>query len=186
MEQDNKSAPPKQKNKGFRILWVLVITAAVLISVIYCYNYFTLQRTMNSVIEKDSRNTGLEVSVRYDSYVNISRIVYDLREFEGKQPIDIFRALPQFAEAVKERDFNMVTLSCKGRPKFQISGEYFKKLGTGYSEQNSAFQIRTFSENLLNLDGSKAYQQWSGGKIEVLKQQLLDFNDFMGKWTETK
>lgn len=174
--------PPK---KNRRILWVLLLLPLLVIVVIYGYNYITLQEPLNTVIENDSRNKGIKVSVTYDSYINISSIEYSLEEFSGLAPVDIFRVFLQYAEALKSRNFDYVILSLNGKPKFKIEGSYFKQLGSEYSSQNPAYTIRTFPENLYKMDGSKAYGQWTGGLLGVLKQQMEDFNDFIKKWTET-
>lgn len=185
MDQNYSFTEQLPKKKSRKVLWVILLLPVLAAAVIYGYNYYTLQIPLNSVIEKDSRNNGIKVSITYESYINVSSIEYTLEEFSGLAPVDIFRVFLQYAEALKNRNFNHVTLSLRGKPKFKIEGSYFKQLGSEYSTQNPAYTIRTFPENLLNTDGSRAYGQWTGGVLGVLKQQMEDFNDFIKKWTET-
>jgi hypothetical protein len=44
------------------------------------------------------------------------------------------------------------------------------------------YTIRTFSENVMNPDGTNAFPQWTGGMLGVLKEQMEDFDDFNKKW----
>jgi len=55
-------------------------------------------------------------------------------------------------------------------------------LGKEYSWQNPVYTIRTFPENLINLDGSMAYPEWTGGWLRVTGKQMEDFNNFHKKW----
>ena len=144
---------------------------------------FQLQSPMNDVLENDSRNNGIEVSVHFGSYVNPSILVFDLKSVsDQKSMVDVFRVFLQFAEAMKERKFDTVELSYKGKTKFEIDGNYFQTLGEEYSWQNSVYTARTFSENLKNPDGTRAYPEWTGGLFGVAKEQMEDFNDFHMKW----
>lgn len=187
MEQDyNLAQEHPIKKKSHKLLWLMILLIPViLIGARYAYNYFTLQVPMNNVISNDSRNSGIELAVSYDSYINFKTIVFDLEEFKGKAPVDLFRAFLQYADAMQKQKFDYVILSYRGNRKFKIPGNYFKQLGSEYSTQNPVYTMRTFPENLLHLDGTKAYGQWTGGVLGVLKQQMEDFNDFIRKWTET-
>lgn len=174
-----ETIPKKKKGKKLIAIFILLIVVA---GVIYGYNYFSLQSTMNDVIESDYRNKGIDVSVSYENYVNISVIEYDLKKYAGKSPADIFRVLLQFAKKKKDSDFDYIILSCRGYKKFKIEGKYFKKLGKELDLQNPVYTIRTFPENVLKLDGSNAFPKWEGGILGVTKEQMEDFNDFINKW----
>ena len=138
---------------------------------------------MNSVIKSDPRNDGINVTVTYGQYVTPSKLIYDLKSVSSTNSMaDVFRVLLQFAEKMSSKNFKEVILSYKGKAKFKIDGKYFQTLGKEYSWQNPVYTIRTFPENLKNLDGSQAYGQWTGGLLGVLEKQMEDFNDFNEKW----
>lgn len=184
MENENsqtieETIPNKKKGKKLIIIFILLLIVA---GAIYGYNYFNLQSPMNDVIESDYRNKGIEVTVSYENYVNISIIEFDLKEFKNKKRIDIFRVLVQYAKEMKDGDFDYIVLSCKGFKKFKLDGKYFKRLGLEYGIQNPMYTMRTFPENVLKIDGSNAYPKWEGGVLGVTKEQLEDFNDFIDKW----
>lgn len=166
-----------------KYLFILPIILLSVVVIIWAWNHFSLQTLMNEVIKGDIRNDGINISVSYGNYFNSSVLVYDLRSIEGsKSPADVFRVFLQFADKMKNKKFDEVVLQHKGNSKFKIQGEYFQKLGEEYSFQNPVYTMRTFPENLLNLDGSKAYPEWSGGLFGVLGKQMDDFNDFHKKW----
>ena len=139
------------------------------------------QPLMNEVIESDSRNKGIEISVYYGD--NQSILEYDLKSISNENSIaDVFRVFLQFAEKVKSYKFDKVKLAFRKKVKFVINGDYFQKLGEEFSFQNPIYTMRTFPENLMNSDSSKAYSKWTGGWLGVSKKQMEDFNDFHKKW----
>lgn len=164
---------------------IIIISSLIILAVagIYAMNFCQLQSRMNAVLKDDYRNSGIEVSVHYSSYPNPSTLIYDLKAISGSSsPADVFRVLLQFAEKVKEKKFNTVQLRFRGKTKFQLDGLYFQTIGKEYSSQNPVYTMRTFPENLKNPDGSRAYSEWTGGWLGVVKQQMEDFNDFHRKW----
>ena len=168
-------------NKKLAIIVLIFVLSSVI--GIYSFNYFQLQHPLNDALEEDYRNEGIEVSVHFGNYVNPSILVYDLKSVSNtKSMADVFRVFLQFAEKMKEKNFDVVELSFRGKTKFKIDGDYFQTLGEEYSWQNPIYTVRTFSENLKNPDGTRAYPKWSGGLLGVAKEQMEDFNDFHKKW----
>jgi len=164
------------KQKFLKLLIILGLITS------YCWSENNpFQPLMNEVIESDPRNKGIEVSVYYGD--NQSILIYNLNSISNKNSMaDVFRVFLQFAEKVKSYKFDKVELAFRKKVKFVIDGDYFQNLGKEYSFQNPIYTIRTFPENLMNADGSKAYPKWTGGWIGVSKRQMEDFNDFHKKW----
>ena len=165
-----------------KVLLIILILIVIIAGGIYGYNYFTLQKPMNDVIEQDSRNSGIEVSAHLNYYIDYNTLEYNLTAVENNSMADVFRVLLQYAEEIKEKDFNEVILSHKGKEKFKLEGEYFKQLGEEYSWQNPVYTMRTFPENVLKMNGDKAFPKWSGGLLGVMKEQTEDFYEFHKKW----
>lgn len=154
-----------------------------LLIVICGFNYINLQSHMNSILKNDPRNLNISVSVHYDKYLNLNTLVYDLKEVSNERSTaDVFRVFLQFAESVKDNKFDVVELSFNGITKFKMTGVYFNKLGQEYSTQNPIYTIRTFTENLMKTNGTKAYSQWTGGLLGVMTRQMEDFNEFNKEW----
>lgn len=166
-----------------KIFIALPIILLIIIAAIWLWNYLSLQQEMNAVVEKDYRNSGIDVSVHYGFYINSNELVYNLTSISGsKSPADVFRVFLQFADQIKEKEFSVVKLEHDGNLKFLIDGNYFNQLGKEYSYQNPVYTMRTFPANLKNPDGSQAYSEWGGGLLGVLSQQMDDFYDFHKRW----
>ncbi|MFX0201097.1 MAG: hypothetical protein ACFFCW_33680 [Candidatus Hodarchaeota archaeon] len=181
-----RDTPSRGKQDGMKVKKssiIICISILVPIIAIFCINHFQLQSKMNEVLRDDPRNSGIEVSVHFGNYINYSVLVYDLRSVSGRNSMgDVFRVFLQFANRVKSKRFGEIKLCFRGNMKFKISGDYFQKLGKEYSSQNPIYTVRTFPENLMNPDGSRAYSGWTGGLFGVLRGQVEDFNDFHRKW----
>jgi hypothetical protein len=166
-----------------RNLSLAVLLLCLAVTSVWGWNYSALQGPLAQVLSDDSRNDGIEVRAHFGSYLQSGILFFDLTSVgTGKAPADVFRVLLQFAAAVKEREFKRVVLAHRGVPKFQLEGAYFHQLGEEYSVQNPVFTMRTFPEHLLRPDGTRAFEQWSGGWLGVLNEQLEDFGEFHKQW----
>jgi len=146
-----------------------------------CNNKQNLQSMMDEVLKSDPRNEGIKASVY--SKENQSVLFFNLENISlDKSPADVFRVFLQFADKIKENVYKTVKLCFRKKVKFIIDGKYFQKIGKEFSFQNPVYTMRTFPKNLLNPDGTKAYNTWTGGLIGVLNKQMEDFNDFHKKW----
>lgn len=164
----------------------LIIGIAVLVIVaggIWLFNYISLTKPVLAKISTDARNEGISFDVHYKNYVYVNTLVFDLKDISSdKAAVDIFRIFLQTASTLKDEDFEIINLSYKGKTKFTLKGDYYKTLGKEYGEQNAAYTMRTFPENLYSVDGSLAYTKWEGGLLGVLTKQMEDFSDFHQKW----
>lgn len=155
---------------------MVVATAAL-------YNYVSVQRHVFSVISSDERNSGITVWAHYQYFIVPTSLVFDVRGLSGeKSPADVTRVLFQFAATMKERDFERVTLSSHGQPKFLLTGEYFSNLGAEYGVQNPVYTMRTLPENVYKLDGTAAFGTWTGGLLGVVGKQMEDFIELHKQW----
>jgi hypothetical protein len=162
---------------------ILILIAVVIVFSIFFFNYSQLQTKMNNVIKNDYRNEGIVVDVHFGNYLQRTILEFNLKSISSNiSKADVFRILLQFSEEMVDNNFNQIYLLFKGDKKFILSGNYFNNLGKGYSYQNSLYTMRTFPENLKNLDNQDAYPQWTGGILGVSNKQIEDFNDFHDKW----
>lgn len=171
---------------GKRRSWLVAVAIFLVLSAtggIYLWNYVSLQQKMDQVIQSDPRNTGVKVVVHYKRYVVGTTLVYDLRDVSAsKAPIDVFRVLLQFAAQMKDSSFKAVELAFRGKTKFILKGDYFKRIGEEYEIQNPVYTVRTFPENLYRVDGTQAFESWTGGVLGVIAKQMDDFNKFNAMW----
>jgi hypothetical protein len=166
-----------------RKLKILLLLAIFSLAVVFALNYLMLQRPLTKIIDSDYRNTGIDISAHYGNYVSPSILVINVNQIDlDKAPMDVFRVFLQFAEKLRDKDFESVELSSKGVLKFTLKGRYFSQLGAQYSSQNPVYTIRTFPENVYKPDGKKAFSSWSGGLIGVVGKQMQDFSEFSEEW----
>lgn len=165
-----------------KILYTIGVLAAVL-TTIFGVNHFTLQGPMSDVLEADPRNKGIAVTVHFGNYIIPSELIFDLTDTSDfNSPADVSRVFLQYAEALKAKEFQWVILAYRGTRKFKLDGSYFRTLGEEYETQNPAYTIRTFPENVYELDNTAAFGTWTGGLLGVLGKQMEDFNEFHKRW----
>lgn len=151
--------------------------------VVFGINFLTLQKPMSSVLDDDPRNKGISVFTHYGMLVNLNVLVFDLREISGENSAaDVSRVLLQYADALKDKQLEKVILSYKGERKFMLKGEFFHTLGAEYETQNPVYTMRTFPENVYELDSTSAFGTWTGGWLGVVGKQMEDFNEFHKRW----
>lgn len=164
-------------------LSILIGILLLIIGGIFILNDFFIDSVSKQHTDTDARNDGISYSTHYKHYILPSTLVFNLKEVPlDKAPADVFRVLLQSSEALKEKQFDYVELSYKGKTKFKLEGEYFSKLGKEYEFQNHMYTMRTFPENIMEVDGTKVYATWEGGMLGVLTKQMKDFEDFTKKW----
>jgi hypothetical protein len=110
-------------------------------------------------------------------------LVFDVQSASGGLSMtDMTRRLFKTAEALKGSTFDRVYLASKGRERFYLDGAYFKQIGEVYGTENPVYTLRTMPENVHNLDGTPAFERWTGGLLGVFGQQMNDVNEFHRKW----
>lgn len=166
-----------------RILIILITLFFFIIAGIYGYNYFNYQSKISEVIKNDNRNIGIEVDVHLNYYIDFNTLKYDLQEINGEKSIaDVFRFFLQFSEQMKAEKFSEILIAHNGENKFKLEGSYFKLLGEEYNFQNPIYTMNHFTENVYNLNGTHAFETWTGGWLGVASKQIEDFNEFNKKW----
>jgi len=158
-----------------------LIIITLISTTVVCADNLQLKEKLDKITKNDPRNEGIE-AIAY-TQKNGSILVFSIKNISpDKSQADVFRFFLQFSEVMKDYNFEIVKLACRKQEKFFIKGGYFKILGEEYSSQNPVYTIRTFPENVFNIDGTKAYESWVGGLIGVVKKQMEDFNDLNKKW----
>ena len=165
-----------------RVVWgVGAVFGAVMIIVLT--NFVRVHSHVSSVLETDPRNEGVSVWAYYSFGIPGNSIVFDVRDVSlANRQVDVTRVLLQFAAELKDRQFDTVYLAWRGERRFQLRGDYFRRLGREYDYQNPVYTIRTMPENVERLDGSSAYPSWTGGWLGVMGKQLEDSNQFHMDW----
>ncbi len=159
----------------------LVLLVVLIVGIVYAINH-AVNGPLQKVIVDDARNAGVEAKAHYGN-IGLSVLVFDLRNVSSNvSRADVFRVFLHYTKAMKDKRFDKVQLAWRGKTKFVISGSYFQKLGEEFDWQNPMYTIRTFPENLRTPSGERAFPEWEGGVLGVLKAQMDDFNHFHDKW----
>lgn len=150
---------------------------------VFAWNYVSLHIVVSKALNDDPRNEPIIAWAYFQHGVDAKTLVFDLRVVTLEAAsIDGIRVLIQTAKALKDRDFDQVILAYQGRPKFKLDGAYFKTLGVEAGVQNPVYTMRTLPENVRRLDGTPAFDTWSGGVLGVLGKQIQDLNRFSSQW----
>jgi hypothetical protein len=166
----------------------LVIGVCVLVLVggacgVWALNYVSVNRPLQRVLTTDSRNQVVSARAHFGKWVVLDTLVFDLTGLSGNATrMDVFRALLQYAEVMKDRHFAGVVLSARGTSKFTLDGNYFQELGREFSTQNPMYTVRTFPLHLASMDGSKPFSEYQGGILAVLQKEVEQFTEFSDRW----
>lgn len=129
---------PTLKNKKL----VFVGTPLIAALVGYSANLFLLQEPMNDILKKNSALNGMKVSAHYQYWVVPGVVVYDLKSLGVRQtPIDVHKALLEFAKKLREKRYSRVDLNFRGVNKFSIDGASFAQLGNEYAKHDFNFAL---------------------------------------------
>lgn len=130
-------------------------------------------------VEKDYRNTDVPIVVTGIPFTGVITIDMQKTDNYNFSKADMYRCYLQAADILKDKDYSKVYLANKGEKIFYLEGTYFKELGMAYSLGCAPnFEMQ---EHVLNLDGTHAYETWTGGWLGVMNKQLEDFSDMMDK-----
>ena len=158
---------PTMRNKRI----VLVGTPLVAALIGYSANLFLLQEPVNQVLKENSAFAGMQVSAHYEYWVVPGVVEYDLREVSLKQtPINVHKALLEFAKKVKDKRYSRIDLSYKGTTKFSIDGDSFQRLGTEYAKENWDFVLRSFAGLFRAESGAKTVDPARDPLVQFHKQ----------------
>lgn len=161
----------------------ITLLLTLVFSLIIFLNYVNLQSSFNYLIKKDIRNDGIHLYTHYDNFINPSIININFWNIDNdKTMADMDRIIFQLAEVLVDKTFEKVIFSFRFDKKYFIKGDYFKKIGEEFSYQNKIYLIRSFSEKLYKMDGSKAFSTWTGGLLGVMTKQMEDHNEFHKVW----
>ena len=124
---------------------VFVGTPLVAALIGYSANLLLLQEPVNDILRENAAFRGMEVSAHYQYWVVPGVVVYDLKELSFRQtPIDVHTAFLEFARELKEKRYQRVDLSYRGKTKFTLDGASFAQLGHEYEKRNFDFVLYKF------------------------------------------
>jgi|SRR3989344_2228413 len=130
-----------------------------------------------------TQNVGVTAEVGCDELFSCKTLVFDVDSVDGSKA-DVTRVLFQVAGTQKNNDsYDKVILAYHEKPRFFLLGSYFRELGAEYDNgQNPIYLMNHLPENVKNLDGSPAFETWTGGWLGVATKQIADLNTLHDRW----
>lgn len=166
--------------KVFAVIFTILLVTG---SGLWGYNYVRIQAPVQKVLDADPRNAGVAVRAHYGRYIPGDTLVFDLQRVgSDSAPVDVFRVLLQYAEAMKSEQFERVELAYQGRTRFILGGDDFRQMGVEHEDQNPIYTMRTFPEKLRTPEGLPAFETIEGGDLGVFGAQMEQFGEFHRKW----
>ena len=158
--------------KTSRIAAQSIGAIAVLGAVVIGLNWV---RVATAAQESVKYRSGIAAIGYYHYGVVPGTIVYDLHGVEGEaSAVSVLGGFFEFADAMKDRDFDEVLLAWRGDVRFRLPGGDFKEIGASVAWENPVYLLRTFPERLKTPEGTPAFDVWTGGALGVLNAQMED------------
>lgn len=170
--------PIARKRRALRI----VITALGLVAVVWGTNYVLIGYPVAKSLTSD-QNYSLEA--RFEWYLNPNTLVLNLTRADRVAPMDLFQAILQSAEAMRDRNwtFSRVVLARAWEVVFVIDGADFNTIGAAVSRGEDLWRIiRALPEILRKPSGELAFEQWQGHWVAVMAEQMEDANTAARRW----
>ena len=178
----SQTSPPMhvKRRLGLLLALLLLITSGF---GVWLYNNVIANKPLQRVLSADQRNTVVKAHAHFDGWLDVHTLVFNIDDVSGEaRRADVLRVFLQYAQAMKEQRLKKVVLACKGTRKFEMSGAYFKQLGSEYDTQNPIYTMRTLPLNVTAMDGSHPYSAYEGGIFAVLAKEMEQFGDFSDRW----
>lgn len=167
------------RKKFFVALLTFIIAGAALYGILV----FRKHAVNDQVEVALAGETGAKTAVYRRTLLGGDDIVFDVQSVSGEMSmVDMTRMFLKTAEGLKDQKFNRVYLAYQGREKFYLEGAYFQQIGEEREWQNPVYTIRTLPENVRKLDGSPAFETWTGGLLGVMGGQMEDNNSLHKQW----
>ena len=160
---------------------ILVVIVLLLIPV-----YFWLRNNaLRDELQSCETYGGVEADVYYDGYFSCDVVVFDLQDGGSLRArrIDPVHLFLQFSGKLDLYSVERVVLARNGSKVFYISASDLRRLSDSYAGGGRVWAFNHLPESVRTMSGLRAYVQWTGGWLGVLKEQTEDLNEFIGDWT---
>ena len=161
-----------------KIKLILLLTSAfslLALSTGYLANHYLLQTKMDDILIEDSRNEGLDVTLRYKNLFNFKHLVVNYTEVEPPSSrLSAFRCLFQIARTVSNKKFAKVTIAYRGKPKVFLEGDSFSHLGNNYGSKESLKMLLYLATNLRHLNGERMLLHSESYYTALLEEKIAE------------
>ena len=139
---------------------------------------------LRSQLDRCDSKDVVNVRVSYADIFGTETVVFDLRDSSsaGVRRIDPVHLLMQFAGKLDLYSVHRIVLARNGHRRFYISGTDLRPLADSYAGGGVLWAFNNLPANVRRMDGTRAFDEWTGGWLGVLKEQTEDVNEFIGEW----
>ena len=172
-------APARKKTRTVKLLAIMLVSGAA----VTAYSWLR-----NAGLREGLRNCEtsqiVQVDVYYDTYLANDAVVFDWRSGGSSQErrIDPVHLLLQFCEKLDLHSVDRVILARNGRRVFYVLSADLKPLVESYANGGRVWAFNHLPESARTMSGQRAFEQWTGGWLGVLKEQTDDLNELIDDW----
>lgn len=173
----------KRPNRS-AVIGTLSLSAVVLVSLFFGYPWvrnFGLRKKLDAC-----ESSGIiRAKVTYEGLISTDGVVFDVLDGESASArrIDPVHLLLQFAGRLDLYSVERVVLARNGREVVYVSSAELRPLADSYAGGGRVWAFNNLPASVRTMSGDRAYSEWSGGWLGVLKKQTEDVNDFIRDWT---
>jgi hypothetical protein len=140
---------------------------------------------LRSKLERCESKDVVSIRVSYSDLFSTDTILFDLRDgaSSGARRIDPVHLLMQFADKLDLSTVQRVVLARNGQSRFYVAGSDLQRLAESYAGGGRVWAFNNLPASVRRMDGTRAFDEWTGGWLGVLKQQTEDLNSFITEWT---
>jgi Zn-finger nucleic acid-binding protein len=140
---------------------------------------------LRSKLERCESHGVVIVRVCYSGVFGGDTVVFDLRDggSAGARRIDPVHLLMQFSDKLDLYSIRRLVLARNGRHRFYIIASDLRTLADSYAGGGRMWAFNNLPSKVRRMDGTHAFEEWSGGWLGVLQKQVEDLNKFITDWT---
>lgn len=136
-----------------------------------------------SKLEQCPSKQGIDARAYY-VWMSPDSIVLDLgsNHSSGVRRIDVLHLLLQFLSEIEYSGVRRVFLASEGNRIYFVEVSECEDLVESYDGGGRLWALNNCPSRVRNLDGSPAFESWSGGWLGVLKEQSEDIVTLADRW----
>jgi len=183
-EESTSEEEGEAKRRSIRPLWLS--GGAVALATILLVVYLNLRGSeLRSKLDQCESSGVVNARVSYSGLIGTEVVIFDLRDggSAGARRIDPVHLLMQFSGKLDLYAVDRILLARNGTKRFYIAGSDMRRLAQSYAGGGRIWAFNNLPARVRRMDGTQAFDEWTGGWLGVLQKQAEDLNRFITDWT---
>lgn len=165
-----------------RAALIVVIIVIVIATAWSSHENSRITRPLQVIRESDEKFKGIVAEASYGAFADTGRIVFNIKKIEKPEEITPLILFILYAGKMNDSTFKKVELQYKGKTKFVMEGDYFKRIGT-QTQIDKPEKIAVEIPPLLKKpNGLPAFTEPFGDEQWVAQKQIKNLRDFLLDW----